>query len=484
MNGDSEPLQEADRDAEQGTQEMPDTMDLASCWRVIARQTALIERQQASLSAVTNQLNLVQQQLTAVLDQQRDRNGGNDNNANGGATISLNQLSQVLDNKGSPPPEPFNLLSGRSFDRFLEQFEIYCRGKFSANSYERWTSELGLYLKGEIWNMYNQYGGSDQDMTVMKQKLKQFCRGEEEKSLGRKLEKFANARPGQDESCVMYAARLERLFIAAHPGADVENSIELKVKFLASISRADRNEIQRDLDTVTAVSANEQETNSWKKLMGIIKRHDERNFIMNPSTIKTETTEPLNTIWFTSTNVQDSNSYDDYPDYRRSRSRYRTNGGTQPRSYSRGHYESQHPVYNAHPNRARSLSQRGARMYGNSNPTTTRQMIYCDWCGNPGHIQRNCWRKLGYCLRCGSADHIVRNCPKPSRLAQSSNLSRQRSGSSSGALQRNRHQHQPHQPQQQQQQQPSSALAANNQNLGTGQANQHAAVDLNGQASA
>ena len=118
MNGDRVPLQEADWDVDQGDQEMPDNMDLASCWRVIARQTALIERQQASLSAVTNQLNQVQQQLTAVLDQQRDHNGRNDGIPNGGATITLAQLSQVLDKKGAPPPEPFTLLSGRSREIF------------------------------------------------------------------------------------------------------------------------------------------------------------------------------------------------------------------------------------------------------------------------------------------------------------------------------------------------------------------------------
>ena len=480
MNGDRVPLQEADWDVDQGTQEMPDNMDLASCWRVIARQTALIERQQASLSAVTNQLNQVQQQLTAVLDQQRDHNGRNDGIPNGGATITLAQLSQVLDKKGAPPPETFTLWSGRSFDRFLEQFEKYCQGKFSVSSYERWTSELGSYLKGEILNMYNQYGGSDQDMTVMKRKLKQFCQGEEEKSLGRKLEKFANARPGPDESCFMYAARLERLFMAAHPTADIENSIDLKIKFLASISRSDRNEVQRDLDAVTANSANERETNSWKKLMGIIKRQDERNHLMNPAPIKTEPTEPLNTIWFTSTNVKDANDYEDYPEYRRSRPRYRTHGGSRPRSYSRDGYGTQQPVYNTHPNRARSLSQRGVGVYGNANSSYPRQIIYCDWCGNPGHIQRNCWRKLGYCLRCGSAEHIVRNCPRPSRLNPGSNLPRHGTGSSGGAVHRNRNRNH----QQQQPQQPSNAFAGSNPNPGPGPANQPPSVDLNGQASA
>jgi len=36
----------------------------------------------------------------------------------------------------------------------------------------------------------------------------------------------------------------------------------------------------------------------------------------------------------------------------------------------------------------------------------------CHFCGQFGHIQKDCYRKLGLCLHCGKSGHIGKNCPK------------------------------------------------------------------------
>ena len=410
------------RDGDRDNQELEEHMDLASCWRVIARQSSALERQQATLTAVTNQLTNVQLQLSRLMNQPQIPDGAGGNGPGGPAgnsQITIDQLSQALANKGAPPPEPYVLASGRSFDRFVAQFETYCQGKYSTTSYERWTSELGKYLKDEMYTMYQQYGGGEENLTTMKEKLRRFCQGEEERSLARNLEKFTAARPGPDESSYMYAARLERLFTSSHPGVNPETNVDLKVKFLTSIHATDRSDIQRDLDNITAVSTNEQETNSWKKLMGVVKRRHDRN-LYSSATIKNEPAESTNPIWYTSTSFQDARLCEDYPDFRRSRSSYRPTGSFYPRSYSREPRRNP-PIYNAQ-SRSRSMSRDRNRRYSeNENQTPNRPLVICDWCGNPGHIQRNCWRKLGCCLRCGSDQHIVRQCPKPPRQSRRQN---------------------------------------------------------------
>ena len=128
--------------------------------------------------------------------------------------------------------------------------------------------------------------------------------------------------------------------------------------------------------------------------------------------------EPFNTIWYTSTNVQDARCDHDYQDERRSRPQWRPNHSYGPRSYSRDNYR-RPQVNQVHQNRFRSLSRNRNRRYsGNANNPPNNNQIICDWCGNPGHIQRYCRRKLGLCLRCGSNQHRLRDCPKPSRYSQ------------------------------------------------------------------
>ena len=407
-------------DKNEEPQEIPDAQDLNSCWRVIARQTQIIENQQASLADVNNKLAALQLQLTQLIANTNDN--GNQNIGN--TPVTIGQMTQLFDNKGEPPPEPFTLSSGQAFDKFIKQFETYCRKKYSADSYERWTSELEQYLKDEIKQMFKLLGGGEVELTIMKERLRNYCISEEANSLTRNLEKFTSMTQGPDESSYMYLLRLERLFALGYPGIDPETSPVLYVKFLASIRESERLDIQRDLDTVSVASASPINSQSWKKVVELVKRRHDRN-IRVTSQIKTEPTlnEPFSPIWFTSTNVQDARYSNPYEE-QRSRPLFRGNRGNRHGSFSREYWRSDRDNQVTH-NRSRSLSNnrntRGNRNSAN-NVTPPRNQVYCDWCGNPGHVQTNCWRRLGYCLRCGSDRHVVRQCPRPSRFNREPSL--------------------------------------------------------------
>ena len=475
---------------EDGSQEMEKPQDLASCWGVISRQSAQIESQQATLARMSTQMASIQLQLTRLLEQQPT--GPSD--PPGSAPVTVEQMAQMWNQKGAPPPEPFSLMSGRSFEKFIKQFEAHCKGKYSMESYEEWTADLGPYLKDEVHDMYIQCGGGEVNMTDMKTKLSQYCKGEESKRVARNLERFTAAQPGPDESIYMYATRLERLYLASHPGVDPEDNLDLSVKYMASINITDHNEIQRELDTIATVTQTEDGYRSWKVILDIVKRINNRiNKRSYP--VKREPMEPQNAIWYTSTNVLDQNLDMDYQDERRSRSQYRSYRGYGPRSYSRDYWRTPR-INNISQHRSRSLSQRRNSTQnrqnnynnnnGNYNPhyggnpnnynNDDNSVIYCDWCGNPGHIQRNCWRKLGYCLRCGSNQHMLRDCPKPPRNQRTPRQPRQPGYPPASASGANYSQRQPQQQQSPPLQQPQRPNDRRNAAEGTDPLNPHASA--------
>ena len=61
--------------------------------------------------------------------------------------------------------------------------------------------------------------------------------------------------------------------------------------------------------------------------------------------------------------------------------------------------------------RPRSLSRNNSSRP--SSGSAGNNSVRCHWCGIPGHVQSNCWRRLRLCFRCGSPDHRLRFCPHP-----------------------------------------------------------------------
>ena len=421
-------------------QEVPENLDVAACWRVIAEQSTMLQSQQALLRDMAEEI----KSLRVEMGNREPRSPKDD------SKLSVDEIVKMMDRRGSPPPEPFDLSVGGSFDDFMDQFEAYCRGKYSPTTYDRWSGELGSFLKGEILQIYKIWGGGIITLTEMKLKLKNFCATEADKDMSLKITKLTSATPEVGELPHIYVFRLERLYMTAHPGTNPEYCVELHTRLLNTLPNKCREEIQREIDQQKITLGINMV--KWSSIVQMLKCYSERNSVAGttPQTpvIKSDP------IWFTSSNVYGpSQKLNQGSSERQSRSRQRNNNQRQYRSQSFSRVPQRQPVFsnnfNSHPNNytypinynhpnnynppshynhpgnfnhPSSCSGRGGYHNRNGNFYNGAYKKFtkpnCDFCGLPGHEAKVCWRRLGCCVRCGSLEHYARECPKPRRQRQ------------------------------------------------------------------
>ncbi|MQM23254.1 hypothetical protein Taro_056316 [Colocasia esculenta] len=60
-------------------------------------------------------------------------------------------------------------------------------------------------------------------------------------------------------------------------------------------------------------------------------------------------------------------------------------------------------------------NQKGKRRYNHGKKANQQvnhnDEIICLHCYKPGHVAKECWRRIGACLRCGNSRHQLRDCP-------------------------------------------------------------------------
>ena len=340
---------------------------------------------------------------TGVL--KKDSSGGAEGLSSGVPGNRRSSDSEVqlvnFDRREAPAPEPFTFSPGRSFDRFISQFEMYCNSKFAENTYERWTGELSKYLRDDALYMYGVFGGGDCDYSVMKRNLKKHGDSTEENRRLVLFERFHAAVPEVGESMYIYALRLEQLFSLAYPQSDKEGSYELKAKFKATISREDAYYVSREEDHLKSVL--QISVVPWSRIVSFLKhRYDfmtendtlsQSDKAVRSTSVLPPTTRP---IWYTSAEMTDNSVPTHVPN--RSRSSFSSRNGQQfsrARSVSGDRRKSGNNF-----SRHRSVSGSGERL----------GRLGCSYCGVRGHVYQYCWRRLGCCLRCGGSDHFINSC--------------------------------------------------------------------------
>ena len=403
---------------EEQSQEIAGNMDLAHCWRVIAQQSTMIQAQQSLLQSMSEDIKSLRQEM-ATMTPKQDQDE---------SKLSVADVVKILDKRGTPPPVPFDVNSGASFDAFFEQFEKYCQSKYEPSTYEQWTGELASYLRGEILQIFKIWGGANKKLSELKIKLKEFCKAEVGKDLSSRILSFSSASPEPGELLHVYAYRLEHLYGAAHPGTEIENNIELQTRLLSTLPEGCRIEIQKEMDQQKNIL--DKEIIPWSKIIMMLKRYQERNAKEIKSGALKVKNDP---IWFTSTNVYNPshvNQIQSQNQFEQPRGRQRQSQPRQfrSRSFSRGpqrnqpnanHGNFRNYVYNNnnsnnHPSHGNPTNNSN-NFYGNFKNFNKFPRPVCGFCGITGHEQKVCWRRLGCCVRCGSSDHYAKDCQQPRR---------------------------------------------------------------------
>ena len=328
------------------------------------------------------------------------------------AKSAVDELAAAIsrrDFREAPAPEPFNIRSGKSFNRFINRFESYCFAKFSTGTYEQWTAELGKFLKEDMKRMFQVFGGADLDYSVMKAKLQKHIGDATDSITSRRKDKFLNAVKQSDEELYIFALRLEQLYLSAYPGQDASQSHELKTRFMSSIPADDKKELQRELYLMKAISKDATGIN-WANLITLLRtRYDYEGHDTSYASVVSkspETYSPPETakVWFSSTGATPKRN----PQPPSSTPNFSSSGA----SYDRKNYP------------APPTSRPPSRLFSGSSPNVTRPIV-CSWCSIPGHRYRDCRRRMNLCLRCGAEDHYLiacpvspRNSPRPDRRTQ------------------------------------------------------------------
>ena len=375
-------------------QEVPEKTDLEACWRVIAQQAQMLKNQEVLIQSLVTGMQEMKDHMTRLTNKPSPDD----------SKLSVDEVVKLMDRRGAPPPEPFEIGRGRSFDSFIDQFETYCQSKYAPGTMDKWTGELNGFLKGELLQVYKVWGGGERPLSEMKKNLKDYCTSQEGNNQSNKLRRFSKAVPEPGEMLHIYAYRLERLYAAAHPGVDVEENVELQSKLLSSLPIKCQEEISKEIDMQKNTLL--MDTVPWTRIVRILKTYGERTKIETRYEPPEAKKDP---IWFTSTNVQQIPGPNTHINQKpRGRQPQRDQRQSRSRSLSQNY---QNQAWN---NNFNNQANYNKHQHPHRNFVRFPKPI-CDFCGLPGHEKKVCWRFQGCCVRCGSPDHFARECPKPRR---------------------------------------------------------------------
>ena len=292
-----------------------------------------------------------------------------------------------LDSRISPKPEAFDILSGQSMHKFFSDFESYCSSKFNCDE-DGFVPELGRNLTGEAHNVYYAVRGPNDSYRDVKSKMLKWF--EESKSLRKsnKFNVFKDAVMTDNESLYVYGARLEKLFRAAFPRKIVERSETLRQKYICSVPRIFRQQIE----TSVALAKVNGEVLEWSKIFRIAAIQDNNASMMehHNGSFQTDASEVFNVnSCKIKSRVSDASvqTYE-YP----IKGQVYANTNRRVKHAEKG-YNKDHKIN---------------RSAYESRDNTNR----CTFCNATGHFYAKCRKRLKQCLRCGSSSHFMKDCHK------------------------------------------------------------------------
>lgn len=290
------------------------------------------------------------------------------------APVSLEQLAGILsrfDNRTMIKPEKYEMSSGQPLKDFLRVFERYCTNAFKESS-DMWPTELGRFLSGPIHDAYKVLKIPGESYESLKKKLIKWCNDSRYVLKEDTLKQFERAKCGSGEPIRIYAARLERAFMMAHPNKSIDTNQTLMRKFMESIPKAFKDR----LSAASSVLVMENRDVTWDGILSLASRYDaERD--RTDAVINDEDA----TVWVSTTPNRSFST---------------------PRVFE--------PT-DKQPSVERVYRQQSISPNSTARRSSTFESRKCFHCHRQGHVRSKCRRLHGLCLVCGSADHRISGCP-------------------------------------------------------------------------
>ena len=167
--------------------------------------------------------------------------------------------------------------------------------------------------------------------------------------------RFSSAQMGSNESCSLYAARLEKKFRLAYPRRNVESSKKLLEKFLDTVPNELRGQMMAAKTMMRSVGL---EDLTWTKAQFYASQYD------------------LNSRSASSRNHADNYGFD-------------------------GRESAEPQIFSSQWQGSGSSQDQGVG----------RSREVCSYCQRSGHLRNECRRRLNQCFKCGAVGHRVGACP-------------------------------------------------------------------------
>lgn len=322
-------------------------------------------------------------------------------------TRHADDLTQVLRNLKLPreavPPVRFDLRSGVSLKRFLEQYERYFDTKYEGTERDK-SQLLERFLQGSVKDAYDAIGGSQLKYAKLKPKMLDWYDTERVGARQRKFNEFQSCQMRSSDSLTVYAMRLESTALKAFPDSLSERDRQLRSKFRQTVPSTFIRMMETSQSSLAMLGEKKM---SWTMIKRLAESHDRQIKERQESHMRLLSSDEDNKakdVWYSRPSAPfDHNSYTDRntptprSDVGKRRQQFQP-PGARPRTFTR--------TSGCQGNKSdfpRGKSAFGGRLSSVPN---------CRWCGRIGHIEESCWTKLGLCMACGSKSHDRSACDR------------------------------------------------------------------------
>ena len=380
----------------------------------------------------------------------RDSDQGSDAGERSTVVEDLVAALGRLDTRPVPPPAVYNPDSARSMASFFQNFEAYCQANYRSSGPDSsaWCGVLRNFLQGEALRAYEVMYVEGQSFAELKQDLLEWHGCSSEQYENEAKERFSSAFYSSGESCRLYAIRLKRLFEVAYPLKDrTRTQPMLKKKYVDSVPQGFKERIQLAEGMAGAGML------EWAQLVEMAGKYDgQRVVAAKLPECNTISTRGLGTP--SQACRCSSSAHDVFPIGERGSEVLPDSGKSGGLGYqSHGQYRSpsaaglDQPQYG---HQTTSEDQHGSRQpeqrhilsklvhshqssHQNSAPPHQNSSaaapaladMECFYCGELGHLRKDCRKRNRACFICGNTGHFMRDCPNRfSRRLQRVPLSR------------------------------------------------------------